>query len=149
MRRQWTAALAAGAVLALAAGPARANGPVTASANELTLAVIGDTPYGAEQLEQFPALVADINADPKVDLALHVGDIKSGSTSARTRTSRRSSRCSRRSRTRWSTHPATTSGPTATGPITAATTEPGDVQVFTWQRVALPADTAGDVRSAR
>ena len=80
MPRQVTAALAAVAVLTLAAGPARAERPVTASANELTLAVIGDTPYGAEQLEQFPALVVDINADPEVDLTLHVGDIKSGST---------------------------------------------------------------------
>jgi hypothetical protein len=76
MRRQLTAALATVAVLAATGGPAHAGGLGTAFA----LAVIGDTPYGAEQLEQFPALVADINADPKVDLALHVGDIKSGST---------------------------------------------------------------------
>jgi hypothetical protein len=80
MRRQLTAAVAAGALLISAAEPARAGGPGTASANELTVAVIGDTPYGAEQLAQFPALIADINADPDVDLALHVGDIKSGST---------------------------------------------------------------------
>ena len=80
MHRQLIAAAAAAAVLVLAAGPAHADGPVTASANELTVAVIGDTPYGAEQLAQFPALIADINADPKVDLTLHLGDIKSGST---------------------------------------------------------------------
>ncbi len=80
MRRQLTAALVTVAVLAVAAGPAHAGGPGAASAKTLTLAVIGDTPYGAEQLAQFPALVADINADPRVDLALHVGDIKSGST---------------------------------------------------------------------
>jgi Calcineurin-like phosphoesterase len=82
MRRLLTVAIAAVTAMVAWAGPAGANTgtPVTASANELTLAVIGDTPYGVAQLEQFPALIADINADPKVDLALHVGDIKSGST---------------------------------------------------------------------
>ena len=46
-----------------------------------TLAVIGDTPYGEEQFQAFPALVADVNADPEVDLVLHVGDVKNGSSS--------------------------------------------------------------------
>ena len=55
------------------AGPQR-------SANAYTLAVVGDTPYGAAQVERFPELIADINGDPKVDLVLHVGDIKNGST---------------------------------------------------------------------
>jgi len=41
--------------------------------------VIGDTPYGAEQVEQFPALVEDVNDDSKVRLVLHLGDVKSGS----------------------------------------------------------------------
>ena len=44
-----------------------------------TVAVIGDTPYGDDQVTAFPALVADINADPAVRLVLHVGDIKNGS----------------------------------------------------------------------
>lgn len=44
----------------------------------LTLAVIGDTPYGAAQEAAFPRLVADVDADPDVDLVLHLGDIKSG-----------------------------------------------------------------------
>ncbi len=44
-----------------------------------TLAVIGDTPYGPAQVAAFPDLVADINGDPGVDLVLHLGDIKTGS----------------------------------------------------------------------
>jgi hypothetical protein len=46
-----------------------------------TLAVIGDTPYGKAKLDEFPALVAKINADPLVRLVAHVGDIKAGSRS--------------------------------------------------------------------
>jgi hypothetical protein len=42
--------------------------------------VIGDIPYGAEQLAQFPRVVDQINADPEVELVDHLGDIKSGST---------------------------------------------------------------------
>jgi hypothetical protein len=45
----------------------------------LTLAVFGDTPYGAAQVTAFPQLVASINA-ANVDLAVHLGDIKNGST---------------------------------------------------------------------
>lgn len=43
------------------------------------VAVLGDTPYGAAQRAQFPALVDDINADPSVRLVLHAGDVKNGS----------------------------------------------------------------------
>jgi hypothetical protein len=45
----------------------------------ITLAVFGDTPYGAAQVAAFPQLIASINA-ANVDLAVHVGDIKNGST---------------------------------------------------------------------
>jgi hypothetical protein len=41
--------------------------------------VIGDTPYGDDQVQQFPELVADVNRDRDVDLVLHLGDIKNGS----------------------------------------------------------------------
>ena len=41
--------------------------------------MIGDTPYGNAQLENFPNDVAEINADRSVRLALHLGDIKNGS----------------------------------------------------------------------
>ncbi|MEJ7825467.1 MAG: metallophosphoesterase [Solirubrobacteraceae bacterium] len=75
------------------AGALAGNGePVNGSSkNPLTMAVIGDTPYGAEQIERFPALVEDINADPKVRLVLHLGDVKNGSspcTDERLKTSR-------------------------------------------------------------
>lgn len=43
-------------------------------------AVIGDVPYGADQVAAFPRWVDQINADPDVSFAFHVGDIKNGST---------------------------------------------------------------------
>jgi hypothetical protein len=43
-----------------------------------TVAVIGDTPYGAAKLAELPSLIALINSDPKVDLVAHLGDIKAG-----------------------------------------------------------------------
>lgn len=44
-----------------------------------SFAVIGDIPYGADQLAAFPTWVSEINnADPK--FTVHVGDIKNGST---------------------------------------------------------------------
>ena len=67
--------------------PARAqNGTpfVPRSNNVLTLAVYGDSPYGTSptdrtETDETAAFIASINADPKVDLVLHVGDIHSGS----------------------------------------------------------------------
>ena len=53
----------------------------TGSKEPYTLAVIGDTPYGAEKLAEFPSLIALINSDPKVDLVAHLGDIKTGTNS--------------------------------------------------------------------
>ena len=50
----------------------------------VTYAVIGDTPYGTPQLENFPNDVAEINADPQVSLAMHLGDIKNGSSQCTT-----------------------------------------------------------------
>jgi hypothetical protein len=44
----------------------------------ITYAIIGDTPYGAAQLAEFPRLVAALNADPDVELTVHLGDIKDG-----------------------------------------------------------------------
>ncbi|MGE5764958.1 MAG: metallophosphoesterase [Mycobacterium leprae] len=46
--------------------------------NPLTFVLIGDVPYGDVQRAQFPALVADVNADPKVRMVLHAGDVKNG-----------------------------------------------------------------------
>lgn len=53
---------------------------VDLTAKPATLAVIGDTPYGAAQVSDFPNFVADINADADVSRVVHVGDIKNGST---------------------------------------------------------------------
>ena len=60
--------------------PSRSIGnPVnTGSANPLTIAVIGDTPYGPDKLAELPDLIDLINGDPKVDLVVHLGDIKAG-----------------------------------------------------------------------
>ena len=82
MRRS-TLAVAATFTVALVTGvAAAANGkPINpASASPLTLAVIGDLPYSEPQVVAFPAWVDEINLDPKVDLVVHLGDIKSGST---------------------------------------------------------------------
>jgi len=46
-----------------------------------TYAVIGDMPYGKGKLDSMPQLIALINADPAVQLVIHVGDIKAGSSS--------------------------------------------------------------------
>lgn len=73
-------AIGAGLLLGLAPAPALAapGGPMGAAPT--TIALLGDTPYGDDQRLQFPALVADVNADPRVRLVLHAGDVKSGST---------------------------------------------------------------------
>ena len=54
------------------------------SAKPMTLAVIGDVPYGNDQEASFPSLIDGVNGDPKVRLVIHVGDIKSGSTTCTT-----------------------------------------------------------------
>lgn len=71
------ALLLAGASAAHAAEP-RSGGDN--SANPSSIAVIGDVPYGVAQEASVGVLVDAINEDPKVRLALHLGDIKSGST---------------------------------------------------------------------
>jgi hypothetical protein len=62
------AAVLPGAPIATAASPA-----------PWTYAVIGDTPYGQPQVDNFANDVAQINADRKVKLVVHLGDIKNGS----------------------------------------------------------------------
>ena len=42
------------------------------------IAVIGDTPYGAEQVRNFRRDIAEINADRDVRLVIHLGDIQEG-----------------------------------------------------------------------
>jgi hypothetical protein len=66
----------------LSADPsAAANGTqIDQSSKAMVLAVLADTPYGAAQRDQFPAMIDSVNADPHVRLVLHLGDLKSGST---------------------------------------------------------------------
>ena len=42
------------------------------------VAVIGDTPYSAQQVASFRTDIASINSDPHVRLAIHLGDIQEG-----------------------------------------------------------------------
>src|SRR5262245_57351454 len=49
----------------------------------MTIAVYGDAPYGTSPTDTSetlatPAFIANINADPDVQLVMHVGDIHSG-----------------------------------------------------------------------
>ena len=72
-----------GVTLAAAGAPPVAAGAGTTvdeSAKPMTVAVIGDVPYGASQEGVFGSLVAAVNDDPKVRVVLHAGDVKSGST---------------------------------------------------------------------
>ena len=43
-----------------------------------SIAVIGDTPYGREQVANFRRDIAQINEDPRVRLVIHLGDIQEG-----------------------------------------------------------------------
>jgi len=63
--------------LALASPSVAAEGQDKPSAT--TFAVIGDVPYGAAQIAAFPGWVDRINDQAGLDLAFHVGDIKTGS----------------------------------------------------------------------
>jgi hypothetical protein len=53
---------------------------VSTTTAPLDIAVIGDSPYGAAQILDFPNLVATINAAADIREVIHVGDIKNGST---------------------------------------------------------------------
>lgn len=87
LRRSFRVACAVLGTALVAASPVRAQSGtpfVPRSNNVLTLAVYGDSPYGTSptdrtETDETPAFIASINADPKVDLVLHVGDIHSGS----------------------------------------------------------------------
>ncbi len=79
------AAMAIVAVPVADADPgAPSQGDASGHAGALTYAVIGDTPYGLPQLENFPNDVAEINADKSVKLVMHLGDIKNGSSECTT-----------------------------------------------------------------
>jgi len=77
-------ALGGSVLMTAAAGHAGNGNPFNPrSGNVLTVAVYGDAPYGLTPTDDSetlatPAFIESINADPKVDLVLHVGDIHSG-----------------------------------------------------------------------
>jgi hypothetical protein len=71
-----TAVLAAASVLALSAGTASADPDPRST---YTFALIGDVPYGADQIAAFPGWIQQINRDPDVRSVVHLGDIKNGS----------------------------------------------------------------------
>jgi hypothetical protein len=85
MRRshRWGVALAVTVALAVVStAPLASAGGDTSGAHAgkaLTYAIVGDTPYGQPQIDNFPNDVAEINADPNVRLIVHLGDIKNGS----------------------------------------------------------------------
>jgi hypothetical protein len=66
----------AAAVMLAAAGPFAGCGGRDEA--KVTIAVIGDTPYGDRQLSELPGLIAAINADSSVTRVVHLGDIKDG-----------------------------------------------------------------------
>jgi hypothetical protein len=70
--------IVAGVVVLVLVAPA-ATAAADRSAREVTLAVIGDVPYGVDQEAIFGNLIAAVNDDPKVRTVVHVGDIKNGS----------------------------------------------------------------------
>jgi len=89
LRRSLTAALGLAVALALApAAGAHQHGhhaghrghAADLDRRAATLAIIGDIPYGAPLIAEFPADIASINADPQVSRVVHLGDIKNGST---------------------------------------------------------------------
>ena len=77
----YTRALAVTVLVAAAVGAATSAAPAQGSGSrgDYTFAVIGDVPYGAEQVALFPGWIRQINADPAVRSVVHVGDIKNGS----------------------------------------------------------------------
>jgi hypothetical protein len=78
MKRWFFTALAT-TVVAGAASITAITVPAAASDDSYTFAVIGDIPYGDTAIADFPAAVAQINADPAVQWVSHLGDIKNGS----------------------------------------------------------------------
>jgi hypothetical protein len=81
LRTRIASLLALVSVLAVAGPPVVADAaPNQRPARPVTIAVIGDVPYGEDQEARFGELVDAVNRDHDVDLAAHLGDIKSGST---------------------------------------------------------------------
>ncbi|WP_265447507.1 metallophosphoesterase [Flexivirga meconopsidis] len=78
MLSRLAAPLAATALIAAVAAPASAA-PGQDKPGNYSFAVIGDVPYGADQIAAFPGWIDQINAANPA-FTVHVGDIKNGST---------------------------------------------------------------------
>lgn len=76
-----TAIAVAAAALALVplSAASAADAPGQQNAGHYSFAVIGDVPYGADEIAAFPGKVDRINADGDVAFTVHVGDTKNGS----------------------------------------------------------------------
>ncbi|NJC72059.1 hypothetical protein HC031_20405 [Planosporangium thailandense] len=79
MKRRHLAALASSVVAATLSFSAITTSASASADTGYTFAVIGDIPYGATAIANFPKAVAQINADPAVQWVTHLGDIKDGS----------------------------------------------------------------------
>lgn len=77
------AAVSGVAALAIApfatAAPSGSAKPAPSNPGGYSFAVIGDVPYGADQVAAFPGWIEQIDADRQVHYTVHVGDIKNGS----------------------------------------------------------------------
>lgn len=69
-------ALIVSTALPAQAAPGSADAPHDES---FSFAVIGDVPYGADQVARFPAMVSELNEQEDLRFVSHLGDIKAGS----------------------------------------------------------------------
>ncbi|GAA2760207.1 metallophosphoesterase [Actinopolymorpha rutila] len=80
MRKWQRAALGMAAASALVTGVSSGTASADSSqSRDFSFAVIGDIPYGATQIADFPSVIDQINADRDVRMVDHLGDIKDGS----------------------------------------------------------------------
>jgi hypothetical protein len=79
MKSRLLAGASALAVAATAASFAAAAPAAASSGDAYTFGVIGDVPYGAAQVAQFPEMVSELNQQDELRFIAHVGDIKAGS----------------------------------------------------------------------
>ena len=84
MRRAARTTTVLAALVLVAGGAASASAGTAAPDRQAadsgySFAVIGDVPYGADQIAAFPGWIQQINADPAVQSVVHLGDIKNGS----------------------------------------------------------------------
>jgi hypothetical protein len=78
--RLWHSLVAAAVVVAVvgaSAAPAKDDNPD--AAQPFTIGAIGDMPYTSQQLAAFQGFLNAMSVDPSFHLAIHLGDIKSGS----------------------------------------------------------------------